>query len=216
MSTRDTISSDSHQPLVSDELLKQYGASIQELDQGEMVFQQGDRAYYFHVIHSGEIEMAIYTEKGRKFVQGVFNEGQSFGEPPFFARARYPASAVAVGPSKVWRCGYDDFVRLLRENPEVNLKLTEILSNRLIYKAMMLGEIAVEQAEHRLSTIIDYFRKYEEVSMREEYHVPFTRQQLADMTGLRVETVIRTIKSMEDEGLLRIDGGKIVWIPERE
>jgi CRP-like cAMP-binding protein len=39
--------------------------------------------------------------------------------------------------------------------------------------------------------------------------VPFTRQQLADMTGLRVETVIRTIKMMEKNGKLFLDGHKV-------
>jgi CRP-like cAMP-binding protein len=41
--------------------------------------------------------------------------------------------------------------------------------------------------------------------------VPFTRQQLADMTGLRVETVVRSIKAMEHKGVLEIEDGKILW-----
>ena len=39
-----------------------------------------------------------------------------------------------------------------------------------------------------------------------------TRQQLANMTGLRVETIIRTMKQMEKEGKLNIIRGK-VFIP---
>jgi DNA-binding transcriptional regulator YhcF (GntR family) len=34
------------------------------------------------------------------------------------------------------------------------------------------------------------------------------------MTGLRVETVIRAIKSLEGEGVLSIERGKIIWSPE--
>jgi CRP-like cAMP-binding protein len=49
------------------------------------------------------------------------------------------------------------------------------------------------------------------VGESETYRVPFTRQQLADMTGLRVETVIRCIKSMEASGALAIEEGKIIW-----
>ena len=41
--------------------------------------------------------------------------------------------------------------------------------------------------------------------------MPFTRQQLADMTGLRVETVVRTVKTMEQQGALEIADGKILW-----
>lgn len=39
--------------------------------------------------------------------------------------------------------------------------------------------------------------------------VKLTRQQIADMTGLRVETVIRSIRQMEEKGELVIDKGKV-------
>lgn len=76
---------------------------------------------------------------------------------------------------------------------------------------MMLSEVAVEEAEHRLTTLINYFRKTNGLKKGEIFTVPYTRQQLADMTGLRVETVIRTIKSMEERGRLRIEEGHILW-----
>jgi CRP-like cAMP-binding protein len=43
-----------------------------------------------------------------------------------------------------------------------------------------------------------------------EYEVELTRQQIADLTGLRVETVIRSIKSLEKKGKLKIVSRK-VW-----
>lgn len=157
--------------------------------------------------------MLTYNEDGREFVQGYFTEGQSFGEPPFFNRVPYPASAAAVTDAEVWRCPYAPFMNLLRDHFEVHLGITQALSGRLLYKAMMLSEIAVEEADHRLKTLIEYFaRNTDDVKQGEPYRVPFTRQQLADMTGLRVETVIRSIKSMEQQRLLLIDeGGKIIW-----
>jgi CRP-like cAMP-binding protein len=155
--------------------------------------------------------MVSYNEQGREFVQGLFTEGQSFGEPPFFNDLPYPAAAVAVEDSAVWKCAREAFLRLLAEHPEIHLALTKVLSGRLIYKSMMLAEIAVEEAEHRLATLIEYFRTSQAPRAALPYRVPFTRQQLADMTGLRVETVVRSIKAMEHQGVLEIDDGKIVW-----
>ncbi len=155
--------------------------------------------------------MVSYNEQGREFVQGLFTEGRSFGEPPFFNDVPYPAAAVAVDQSTVWKCGREDFLRLLADHPEIHLCLTKVLSGRLVYKSMMLAEIAVEEAEHRLATIIDYFRAAASPASGSAYRVPFTRQQLADMTGLRVETVVRSIKAMEQRGVLDINEGKIVW-----
>jgi CRP-like cAMP-binding protein len=162
-------------------------------------------------VRTGKVKMVSYNEQGREFVQGLFTEGQSFGEPPFFNDLPYPAAAVAVEASTVWKCGRQEFLRLLAEHPAIHLALTKVLSGRLIYKSMMLAEIAVEEAEHRLATLIEYFRKSTEPAAGGPYRVPFTRQQLADMTGLRVETVVRSIKAMEHNGVLEIEDGKILW-----
>ena len=195
--------------MIPDDLFHRYGARTVELDRGETVFDQGTTANTFYQVRTGKVKMVSYNEQGREFVQGLFTEGQSFGEPPFFNDMPYPAAAVAVEPSTVWKCGKEGFVRLLAGHPEIHLELTKVLSGRLMYKSMMLAEIAVEEAEHRLSTLIEYLRRTD--GCPSSYRVPYTRQQLADMTGLRVETVVRSIKAMEHKGTLEIEDGKILW-----
>jgi CRP-like cAMP-binding protein len=197
--------------MISDALWMKYGARVVRLAKGETLFDQGTTASSFHQVKSGRVKMVSFNEQGREFVQGMFTEGQSFGEPPFFNDVPYPAAAVAVVDSEVWRCGRDLFLRLLAEHPMIHLELTKVLSGRLVYKSMMLAEIAVEEAEHRLTTLIEYFRSTDPAGTVQPYRVPFTRQQLADMTGLRVETVVRTIKAMEHQGALEIADGKILW-----
>ncbi len=199
--------------MISETTLKKYKSRLLKLRKGETVFSQGQAATHFFVVRCGKIKMLTDNNEGREFVQGYFTEGQSFGEPPFFNHVPYPASAVAVEESEVWKCPHDEFIKLLKNNFEIDLHLMQVLSGRLVYKAMMLSEIAVEEAEHRLTTLIEYFRRHEKQAKGgEPFRVPFTRQQLADMTGLRVETVIRSIKLMEQKNLLRLDkGGKIFW-----
>ena len=41
--------------------------------------------------------------------------------------------------------------------------------------------------------------------------IPFTRQEMANFLGVRVETIIRTVKELEEEGVLRIEKGKIYY-----
>jgi CRP-like cAMP-binding protein len=197
--------------MIPDALWQQYGARVVHLAKGETLFDQGTTASSFHQVKSGRLKMVSFNEQGREFVQGMFTEGQSFGEPPFFNDVPYPAAAIAVVDSEVWRCGRDGFLRLLAEHPAIHLELTKVLSGRLVYKSMMLAEIAVEEAEHRLATLIEYLRSTDPAGAGEPYRVLLTRQQLADMTGLRVETVVRTIKAMEQQGALEIVDGKIRW-----
>jgi len=57
-----------------------------------------------------------------------------------------------------------------------------------------------------LRTLINYLCS--DLQLGEPLNI--TRQALADRSGLRVETVIRTLKKMADEGLVKLIRGKIV------
>ncbi len=200
-----------HSPIIPDAVFQAYGARCVTHGKGVIVFHEGETSMMFHSIQSGRIKMVNYSEQGREFVQGYFSSGQSFGEPPFFNRAPYPSTAVAVEETRIWKCPHADFLRLLRDNFDIHLALTQALSGRLLYKSMMLAEIASQEAEHRLRTLLAHLAR-EAGGADPDYLVPLTRQQLADMTGLRVETVIRTIKALEMDGLLSIDEhGKVHW-----
>ncbi len=197
--------------MISDQLLKKYGASVVSLAKGEILFQEGDSARSFFIVKAGKVRMVNYNEEGREFVQGLFSVGESFGEPPFFTDSPYPASAQAMEESEVWKIPKEKFLRLLKENFDIHLDLVQTLCTRLIYKSTMLSEMAIEEAEHRIVTLLRHLAATTPgggVPLR----LPFTRQQIADMTGLRVETVIRTVKSLEHKGYLVIDpDGKILW-----
>ncbi|SIS71110.1 Crp-like helix-turn-helix domain-containing protein [Chryseobacterium ureilyticum] len=58
---------------------------------------------------------------------------------------------------------------------------------------------------------MDYFKECAHQQERYSYEVPLTRQQIANLTGLCVETVIRTVKKMEQEELVKINGRHIMY-----
>ncbi len=45
----------------------------------------------------------------------------------------------------------------------------------------------------------------------DKMQIPLTRKDLSLMTGLRIETIIRTIKKMEKAGKLEIVNGKVIY-----
>jgi CRP-like cAMP-binding protein len=58
-------------------------------------------------------------------------------------------------------------------------------------------------------TLLKYLRDNSPKEQKSNFYIPYTRQQIADMTGLRVETVIRTVKQLQKEGKLEIMQHKI-------
>lgn len=178
----------------------------------QLLFEEGDHAQEFFQVENGQVRMYILNHEGQEFTQGIFNSGESFGEPPLLGDFLYPSSAVALTEGNVWRLPKAEFLALLKNNFELHLKLDSVLCNRLQYKSMILTEISSHDPEHRITTILKYLKsKMPLDETAEKIIMPYTRQQLADMTSLRVETVIRTIKRMEKDGRLELKKHKILF-----
>jgi CRP-like cAMP-binding protein len=191
-------------------LLEKYNGIIKNYKSGDIIFEEGKQPTHYYQIISGEIKMNNYNDEGKEFIQGIFYKDQCFGEPPLFIDQVYPANAVAVIDSELIAITKDKFLELLKNNSDISLKIIKNLSQRLYYKSVMAAEISSQDPEHRVLRLIDY--SIEQLNFKKEeagFHIHFTRQQIGDLTGLRVETVIRAIKSLEKKGDLKIINRKV-------
>lgn len=196
--------------MIAIDLLEKYGALKKSFDKNEIIFEEGNLPTHYYQIISGEIKMSNYNDDGREFIQGIFYKEQSFGEPPLFLNQNYPANAIAVDDSEILLLPKQSFMKLLEENPAISLKIIENLAQRLYYKSVMAAEMSTQEPEHRILKLIDTGIAYFNFKKDENgYLINFTRQQIGDLTGLRVETVIRTIKTLEKKGVLKIINRKV-------
>lgn len=197
-------------PIIDERILLECGATLKKYSKDTIIFQEGEKAKYYWQIKSGEVKMNNFNDEAKEFIQGIFSDGESFGEPPLLIAKSYPANAVALTNVVLLQLPKTVFLELLRKHPETAIAITTRLANRLYYKSVMASEISSQDSEHRLLKLIDYLKIHVEgVPENKKYGVTLTRQQLADLTGLRVETVIRAIKALEKKGALIIEKRKI-------
>ncbi|MFV0571257.1 MAG: Crp/Fnr family transcriptional regulator [Xanthomarina gelatinilytica] len=192
------------------ETLLDKGGQIARFKKGEFLFLKGDRAKYYYQVVSGEVKMNNFNDEGKEFIQGIFKDGRSFGEPPLFIDRVYPANAQAIKDSEILLLPKKFFFELLA-NPVTCNELMNVFARRLYFKAMMAEEISLEDPEHRILCLLDYFKKYtlKNVSSNKRSKIDLTRQEIANLTGLRVETTIRVIKSLEAKGRIKLLDRKI-------
>jgi len=190
--------------------LEKYHAKLVSLRKDQVLFHEGDKALDYFQVEEGSVKMFIASIDGQEFIQGIFTAGESFGEPALIGNFPYPGSVVAIEQAKVWKLPGDYFFQMLKENFDLHLKMDQVLCQRLRYKSMVLSEISSYEPEHRLVALLKYYKtKNTKPGIPSKIIIPYTRQQLADMSGLRVETVIRTVKKMEKEGKIALEGHKI-------
>lgn len=195
--------------MINESILLQYGAIEINLEKGAFLFHEKERAANYFQVKAGKVKMFNLNSEGKLFTQGMFEVGESFGEPPLFDDSVYPACTIAEENTCLYKLAKAKYFKLLKENPEIHLATTKMLANRLLYKSMLLKEISSSKPENRILSLIDYLKKENKIPDDQKFEVNLTRQQVADLTGLRVETVIRSVKTLEKEGSLKLIGHKI-------
>lgn len=196
--------------MIPESLLLKYGGEQRSFEKNEYIFKEGRKAHYYYQIVSGEVKMNNYLENGKEFIQSFFGSPRSFGEPPLFSNIKYPANAITTTASEIILLEKEAFLKLLLSYPEIHLKITEALAIRLYYKAIMAPEISSQEPEHRILRIMDYLKKdIYKLERPFSFKIELTRQQIADLTGLRVETVIRATKNLEKKKELKIKNRKL-------
>lgn len=191
------------------DLLLAWGATFHNLEKGQVLFCEDDPAHFYYQVVEGRIKMCNCNEEGKEFIQGMFEAGESFGEPPLFDGGIYPASAEADEASVVIRLRKENFLQLLKENFDIHFGFTQTLARRLRFKSLISKEISSYGPMHRVSTLLQEYKKSRGIADNELLKIDLTRQQIADMTGLRVETVIRSVRELERNGHLKIERGKV-------
>jgi CRP/FNR family transcriptional regulator, cyclic AMP receptor protein len=196
--------------IIPEEILTEYSAQVIHFNKDDYVFFEDENPDYYYQIKSGSVKMSSFSTDGQEFIQGIFYEGQSFGEPAIFGGFPYPSNAIAMTESILFRLNVTVFFELLKNHFDLHRKFNLILAERLRYKSTILKEISSYSPDHIIMTLLRYIRGREQADTDHPYIIPYTRQQIADMTGLRVETVIRTIKRLQEEKKLEIREHKII------
>jgi CRP/FNR family cyclic AMP-dependent transcriptional regulator len=195
--------------LIDIDTLLAWGATYKKLVPGEIVFTEGSSCNFYFQVVSGSIRWMNINQEGREVLQVMVEPGECFGEMPLFDDGPYAATAIANEAAVIIRLSKSSFHKLLHDNPELHFAFSRLMSERLRFKFLLLREIACHDPEQSITSLLAYFKRTRKNICTDCNRIKLTRQQIADMTGLRVETVIRTIKSLQRKGTLLVDKGKV-------
>ncbi|MFM6984309.1 MAG: Crp/Fnr family transcriptional regulator [Chitinophagaceae bacterium] len=196
---------------IDKDILMAWGGKYKKYKKHEMVFEEGQEARFFHQVVEGGVRMFnINDSAGKEFTLGMFMASESFGEPPVIINEVYPAHAECVLDSVILTIPRDNFIRILHEYPNLHFQFTKLLAQRAWDRAITLKETMSNTPATRILGFLKSYKKKMGNPIARVF-IPFTRQEIANFTGLRVETTIRTINKMGKEGLLSIDKHKIYF-----
>lgn len=197
--------------MIDADLLLSFGATYKKTAANEVIFREGDECHFYYQLVEGSVRWININEEGKEFIQDMIEPGEPIGELSLFDEGPYAATAVSNKESIILRLQKHHFHQLIKEEPEIHFMFSKLLAKRLRFKFLMSKELANNKPEEKICSLLTYFKNNKKFFCPKCNMVQLTRQQIADMTGLRVETVIRSIRQLQDKGKLAIAKGKVYF-----
>ncbi|WP_051882160.1 Crp/Fnr family transcriptional regulator [Chryseobacterium soli] len=197
--------------IISEDILFSYGAKAEKYQPDEFIFHEGTSSkFYFQIIY-GTVKLNNFLENGKEFVYGFPFDGHCIGESYLFTNHSYAINAMAVTECEIIRLEKNAFLKLLSSDPEFHFRINQYTADRLHFRYIISSLLSIRDPAVKLKMLLDYLKSYFDYDTPYSFEVPYTRNQLAALTGLRVETVIRTLKKMEKQALVKINNAKIQY-----
>jgi len=104
-------------------------AKIHSLDQGEMLFQEGDEGDFFAIVIEGQIDITKHTENEKPIAMASLTNGATIGEMALIDRET--RLAIAVEPSTIFVLSRQSFDTLIDQSPQCGVKLIRKIATNL-------------------------------------------------------------------------------------
>lgn len=179
---------------------------------GETLFCEGDQATGFYLLVTGSIKLCRMSHDGREKVLHFVKPRETFAEAAFFGDGKYPAEARALEAGEVLYLPKTGFMELMGRNPGFTLNLVVSLSLMLRQFARQIEELAFADVTSRLASFL--IRRVDEKATSYNgityIDLGIKKGELASRLGTASETISRTLRKLKDEGIIEVQGSKVV------
>lgn len=191
------------------DLLIQAGGLEKSFQKNDFIFHEDSEAFHFFKLLSGRLKLVNVDDNGKEDIHDIINPGQYAGNFSLNENENYYFSAIAETELKLIKISVTDLRNFLAANPEFLLTFSNYLAQKYRY-ALFISKIRSYKTPEE--SIVDYI-----LHLKDKKHnicktcgkLLLTRKQIGSVLGLRVETVIRSMKTLEEKEFLKIIKGKV-------
>lgn len=206
--------------LDADELEALYAfGRLRSIKAGQSLIWEGDESTFVANVIGGVLKLATSTNDGRELIVGVAYPSDFIGRP-FGKVARHTVTALT--DAQVCAYSRTDFESFAQSHPALEHKLLELTIRDLERARRWMLLLGRKGAEEKVATFLADIPERlpslcSEACARsvQQVELPFSRQQIANILGLTVETVSRQLTLLRRKGLIDLPSHRIVVIRDR-
>lgn len=184
----------------------------------QQLFQQGEPAEHMFLVVAGRVKLTQVGADGEEVIVRFVGPGEILAGITLVPESTYPVRGEMAEGGRLLAWEQRDLARLAAEHPQLALRTTAVITERLREIQERFRELATQRVAQRLARAL--LRLARQTGRRTEAGVeldlPLSRQDLAEMTGTTLYSVSRLLSAWEEEGI--VAGGRervVVVSPHR-
>ena len=176
---------------------------------GTVLFRKGDTGSELYAVCAGAVRISSPSEQGSDAIFNLIIPGDIFGEIAFLDRGPRTADAVVVETGELMVIERRDFIMLLREHPEVSMRLIEILCSRLRRTSEQVEDIVFLGLPNRLAKVLLHL--YRRSSTNEAPNkIRITQHEISQMIGASRESTNKQLRDWQRRKWLKLERNCVV------
>lgn len=180
---------------------------------GQTVMWEGDSSTLVANVIDGTLKLSTSTADGREQIVGVVFPSDFIGRP---FGARTPHSVTALTDARLCLYPRNAFDSFAREQPALGHRLLERTLDDLDRTRAWMLLLARKSAREKVAIfLLDIWRR-NDGDEQGVIELPLSRQQIADVLGLTIETVSRQINDLKRRGIIALSGRRGVRVCDEE
>ena len=190
-------------------------AHVKRYQDGDLICSRGDPAEQWIACARGSVRVCSTTLTGKQITLTYVEPGIWFGDVAMFDGDRRTHDAYAHGATTIINVARADFQKILAQHPELYEALLKLQARRIRLLFGQVEDLNTLPLRARLAKQVGHLvRSYgvPSLSSNDEWRITLqlAQEELAQLLGASRQRVNQELKTMEREGVIRVEPGGLV------
>ncbi|MEE9396693.1 MAG: Crp/Fnr family transcriptional regulator [Methylococcales bacterium] len=174
----------------------------------QIIFQKGDVSDSLLAVLNGQVRISTSSMNGKEIVLNTISPGEMFGEIAFIDGRERSATATAIGDCALLSIRHDDYMPLLKSNPEIAIELLIILCKKVRDTSDRVEAVGLQPVPVSLARLLVRASKEMGKETVDGLYLDWkkSQQEIGYEIGTSRESINKQLNSWKKQGLLTLGG----------
>jgi CRP/FNR family transcriptional regulator, polysaccharide utilization system transcription regulator len=177
---------------------------------GQIIFSENNPTHGLFCIHKGKAKIVMVGRDGKEQIVRLAKDGDIIGYRSLICGENYSASAQTIEDSMVCFIPKEKLWSLIEKNAQLSKNLMTHLALDLKQAEQRSVNMQQKSASERLAEALLILQETFGINADKSINVELTREEIASLTGMAIETVVRILRDFQEIKMLDLVKKKII------